>query len=158
MKDDFPPLRRFEEAMQRANAILRDRGRSYPVTAEDLMAWLQTDTPYPNPTPCDLLDNAFLVIHEIVEIDSIRRMGLVITKDVIVKNMEKVNVAHLAAARVEFDVAASYGDVDYLRSRFQDLQGWCEDPLLSAPLRLEYESFRRETERTLARLARARAP
>ncbi len=45
------------------------------------------------------------MVHELVEIDEVRRMGLRITKDVIVRNMVRTNDAHLKAARVEFDHA-----------------------------------------------------
>jgi len=42
------------------------------------------------------------MVHELVEIDEVRRMGLRITKDVIVRNMVRTTDAPLKAARVEF--------------------------------------------------------
>ena len=138
----FPPLVRFEQAVEKGNALLARNGYTYRGTASELMAWLRTDTPYPNPTPAMLLGTTFLVVHEIVEIAEAKRMGLRITKDVIVRNMEKINDAHLIAAEVEFRVAASEGEARYVETRFADLSSWCEDPLLTGSQRAAYESLR----------------
>ena len=138
----LPPRSRFEAAVGAGNALLarsgfRERGR-----ADELEAWLQTDTPYPNPDPADLLDSPFLVVHEIVEIAEAKRMGLRITKDVIVRNMEAINDAHLVAAEAELAIAAAEGDVAYVDSRNADLRSWCDDPLLTASQKAAYEALR----------------
>lgn len=154
--ESFPPLARFEQAVEAGNALLARWGYAYRTTATELVAWLQTDTPYPNPAPAKLLDTIFLVVHEIVEIAEAERMGLKITKDVIVRNMEKINDAHLIAAEVELRVAVAEGDIRYVETRLADLGSWCEDPLLTASQRAAYESFRNRVRRWLrmARLGR----
>ncbi len=128
--------------MQAGNALLARHGFAARGTAGELRDWLQTDTPYPNPEPDDLLNSPFLVVHEIVEIDEAKRRGLRITKDVIVRNMETINDAHLAAAQVELRIAAAEGAVAYVESRLADLRGWCEDPLLTLAQRSAHEAFR----------------
>ncbi len=125
-----------------AQTLLARYGHVYPGTPDELMAWLRTDTPYPNPSPADLLDVPFLVVHEIVEIAEARGMGLRITKDVIVRNMERINDAHLRATDVELDIAIHEGRTDYVRSRFLDLRCWSRDPLLTPSQRKAYEAFR----------------
>ncbi len=144
---------RWEDAVpssvKTARRLLRAHGYEYSVSPQELVAWLKTETPYPNPANEALLENRYLVVHEIVEIVEAKRMGLKITEDVIVKNMEKINDAHLIAAQVEFDVAAKDGAHEYLRSRYKDLKGWCEDPLLNLTQKRRYESFRAATERRL---------
>lgn len=146
----LPPLARFEQAVQAGNALLAAHGCPYRGTASDLRAWLRTDTPYPNPSPGELLDTVYLVVHEIVEIAEAKRMGLGIAKDVIVRNMERINDAHLIAAEVELRVAASEGEVRYVGERLADLGSWCEDPRLTGPQRAAYESFRERVDRWLA--------
>ncbi len=146
----FPSRAQFEAAVAAGNALLARRGFREQGRADELEAWLRTDTPYPNPEPVDLLDSPFLVVHEILEIAEAKRKGLRITKDVIVRNMEAINDAHLVAAEAELRIAAAEGDVAYVRSRFEDLRRWCEDPLLSARQKAAYESLRDRVARWLA--------
>ncbi len=147
----FSPRERFDAAVARGNALLARHGFMQRRTADELRAWLQTDTPYPNPDPGDLLDSRFLVVHEIVEIDEAKRRGLRITQDVIVRNMETINDAHLTAAVVELRLAAAEGDLAHVESRFADLESWCEDPLLTASQRRAYLEFRERVSRWLER-------
>ncbi len=137
----FPSRARFEAAVAAGIALLERHGFPQRGTAAELEAWLQTDTPYPNPEPDDLLDSPFLVVHEIVEIDAAKRRGLTITKDVIVRNMVAINDAHLEAAEVEFRIAAAEGDRRYVEGRFADLRAWCDDPLLTEDQRRAYSAF-----------------
>lgn len=145
----FPPRARFEAAVARANALLARQGFPERGSAEELEAWLQTDTPYPNPDASDLLDSPFLVVHEIVEIAEVKRRGLRITQDVIVRHMETVNDAHLVASEAEFRIAAAEGRSEYVRSRSADLGSWCEDPLLTTPQRAAYVALRERVMRWL---------
>lgn len=138
----FPSRARLEAAVAEGNALLARHGFRYRGRAEELEAWLHTDTPYPNPEPADLLESRYLVVHEIVEIAEAKRMGLRITRDVIVRNMEAINDAHLVAAQAELRIAAAEGDLSYVRSRFEDLRHWCEDPLLAPRQKGAYEAFR----------------
>ncbi len=138
----FPPRARFESAIRDGNARLARNGFPHRCSADELRAWLRTDTPYPNPSPADLLDSPLLVVHEIVEIEEVKRRGLRITKDVIVRNPETINDAHLVAARAELAIAAKEGDRGHVASRYVDLRGWCEDPLLTPSQRAAYNAFR----------------
>lgn len=150
----FLPRARFEAAVAAGNARLGRHGFPQRGTAAELEAWLQTDTPYPNPEPGDLLDTPYLVVHEIVEIDAARRRGLRITKDVIVRNMEAINDAHLEAAEVELRIAAAEGDRAYVNERLADLRSWCEDPVLTGAQRRAYEALRDRVTRWLEAQAR----
>jgi hypothetical protein len=136
-------------AVRRARHLLSKYGYDYSASSEELIAWLEADTPYPNPPHESLVRNPYLVVHEIVEIAEARKAGLTITKNVIVGNMRTVSDAHLIAAAVEFDIAAKDRAADHLRSRYRDLTSWCEDPLLTPGQRERYEAFRLKTERKL---------
>ncbi len=149
----FPSRERFETAVAAGNALLARHGFPQRGTAEELSAWLRTDTPYPNPDPSDLLDTPFLVVHEIVEIDEAKRRGLRITRDVILRNMEAINDAHLTAAEAELRIAASEGDRGHVTSRLADLRSWCEDPLLTSAQRERYLAFRDRVADWLAKRA-----
>ncbi|HYM39318.1 MAG TPA: hypothetical protein VEY12_04115 [Thermoplasmata archaeon] len=138
----FPPRARFEAAVAAGNGLLARHRFPQRGSARELEAWLQTDTPYPNPEPAAILASPFLVVHEIVEIEETKRAGLTITKDVILRHTEAINDAHLAAAEVELRIAAMEREREYVASRFDDLQSWCEDPVLTPGQRAAYESLR----------------
>lgn len=154
----WPSKARFRRAVEVGNTLLARHGFPQRSTADELRAWLQTDTPYPNPDPADLLATPFLVVHEIVEIDEAKRLGLRITKDVIVNHMEAVNDAHRVAAEVELRIAAAEGDVAYVASRAADLRAWCDDPLLTGTQRVAYLALRSRTELWLQRATHRTAP
>ena len=152
--EPFPRSERFEAATVAGNRLLERHGFPQRGRAEELEAWLRTDTPYPNPEPGELLDSPFLVVHEIVEIDEARRHGLRITKDVIVRHLEAINDAHLVAAEVELRVAAVEREVAYVEARSLDVRSWCEDPLLTPAQRTRYEAFRDRVARWLEQARR----
>ncbi|MGQ0796450.1 MAG: hypothetical protein ACT4OI_01095 [Methanobacteriota archaeon] len=136
--------------------MLRDCGYSSRASAKDFVAWLRADTPYPNPTPDALLENPFLVVHEIVEIEEVRRRGLRITRDVIVRNLAAVDIAHARAAEVELEVARAHGAFDHMRECLDDVRGWASDPGVTPGQRKLYRSLYRKTKAAIDELARAR--
>jgi hypothetical protein len=114
---------------KKAKEILESYGYICDVSAEDLVKYFQTDTFYDDLSLDEVLQNQLLVIHEIVEIDEIKRMGLKITKDVIIKNYEKICEAHLKAAEIELEIAKDIGDYEHIKNRLRNIKDWCEDPL-----------------------------
>lgn len=84
----------IENAVQSAMQILRRFGRTCDVSAEDITKWFEADTLYPDMTLDEVLKNGWLVVHEIVEIDTMKKGGLVLTKNVIIGHPEQVDLAH----------------------------------------------------------------
>ena len=78
-------------------------GRTCDVSAEDVAKWFEADTLYPDVTLDEVLKNTWIVVHEIVEIDAVKKAGLILARDVIVANPEEVDRANHEAAtnRVE---------------------------------------------------------
>lgn len=139
-----------------ANETLRTHGRPCEVSPDQVRGWLSTDTPYPNPPNEEVMRNPYLLIHEIVEIDEVLKMGLRITKDVIVKNLDAVEEAHLRAATVELRVALDLGAFDHVRGRLDDVRAWSEDPTVSEDNKRQYARLYAETKRALeSRIATA---
>lgn len=138
-------------ALREARRLLRAQGYPCEVRARDLVRWLRTDTPYPNPSDDEVIRSPYFLAHELIEIREVQRMGLRLTKDVIVKHMTRINDAHLVAARAEFDVAFAAGAWGHLRSRLPDVRGWCRDPLLTKAQRRRYSAFLRAAEARMRR-------
>ncbi len=75
----------IERAVSEGLKTLWSRCRTYDVSVADLERWFRADTPYPDIGIEDVNLNPLLVVHEIVEIDEIRMMGL---------DMDKKGVHH----------------------------------------------------------------
>ena len=128
--------------LREARRVLRNHGCTCHVTADEFVRWLHTDTPYPNPTFGDIVENPLFVIHELVEIETVKRTGLKLTKDVILRNPLPIAAAHLKAAEVEFSIAFETGAYDHLKMRVEHAKAWCEDPALTPALRKRHAAFR----------------
>jgi hypothetical protein len=132
----------IEAALVKAREILRRFGYDCDISAEDLHAYSQADTFYPSAISWDeILGNALIVAHEIVEIAELKRRGLAISKDVIVQNLGEVYEAHLVASEVEMALAEALGDLDHIQDRLKAAQDWIEDPLLPSALRDRYSAL-----------------
>lgn len=129
---------RVERAVQDAKRLLGKHGIACSSTADDLIAWFQADTPYPDATLDDVLDMPLIVVHELVEIHEVKKMGLRFTKDVILKNLEAVDRAHCLATLVELKMAIELEDVGHVRSRMGSIASWIDDPLSTDECKAEY--------------------
>ena len=109
---------------------LEQYGFKVDVTPEDLILYFQATTFYDTIPLEEVLKNPFLVIHELIELHELKKRGLKITKDIIIKNIEAVYNAHLIAAEVELFIAHKMGAKSHIRNRIRDIKNWIEDPLL----------------------------
>ena len=128
----------IQAAVDKARELLLDSGIDVDATAEDLIEWLETELPIPDIALGDVLIDPLLVVHELVEMDELLKMGLTLAKDVIKNNPEKVDDAHLKAAAVEMKIAHSIGAAEHLRGRIKDMESWCVDKALSENRRANY--------------------
>jgi len=128
----------IQAAVDKAKELLLDSGIDIDATAEDLIEWLETELPILDIALGDVLIDPLLVVHELVEIDELLKVGLTLAKDVIKKNPEKVDDAHLKAAAIEMKIAHSIGAAEHLRARIKDMESWCVDKALSESRRAEY--------------------
>ena len=136
------PLERYAVALRDARPILRRHGYDHDISAEDLLTYAEADTFYPSAISWDeILKDRSMVVHEIVEIAELKRMGLEITGDVIVRNLEEIYEAHLRATEVEMGIALEIGDHGHVRSRLQAVEDWIGDPLMPSRLQAEYDDL-----------------
>lgn len=144
---------RVRDAVENARELLRGVGYECATTAEDLILWFQADTPYDEGFGIDsLIQTPLLVAHELVEIERVKAMGLRLTKDVIVENMEKVDDAHLEATRVELELAIAVGDLRHVEARMGHLAMWLEDPSVTDENKGKYRELRDRTMRAMESL------
>jgi len=143
----------IERAVSEGLETLRSHGHFCDVSAADLELWFCADTPYPDIGIEDVIRNPFLVVHEIVEIDEVKKMGLDIgRKDVIISDMELVDRAHLKAAQIEIEIAYATKNRAHLAERIHDIGNWSKDPLVEPEMRARYAKMHHEARRMLDQL------
>ncbi len=144
-------------AVAEAKNILREHGHECQTTAEELVLWFQADTPFDENFGLDvIIKTPLLVVHELVEIEQVKKMGLALTKDVIVNNLEKVDDAHMRAAEVELRIAASENDLEHLLARAENVRMWSEDDSVTHTNKLLYKDMHDRTLDAVARIRRTR--
>jgi hypothetical protein len=143
-------------AVDNAKQLLTDCGVDIDVSAEQLWDWFDTELSVPDIELGDVVIDPLLVVHELVEIDEVLKMGLKLTKDVIIKNPEKLDDAHIKAAEIELMVAKSIGAVDHIESRIKDMERWCVEGTLSELREKEYRQLLVQAKDYLRHLRRSR--
>ena len=81
-------------------------------------------------TTRDILDNKYLLIHELIEITILKSKGYSIDKEVFKKAFPDSYEAHLDAIDLELYIASKNGDFDWIKRRINDLRTYLDDPLL----------------------------
>lgn len=145
-------MREVELAVDKAKQMLSDSGIDVDVTADQLWEWFETDLPFPDISLGEIVLNPLLVVHELVEIDEVLKMGLVITKDVIMRNPEKVDDAHLIAAKIELLVARNLGAAEHIKERIINIESWALDKTISEGRRADYHRLLAEAKDALSRI------
>lgn len=142
------------QAVQDAKRLLEHNGYDCSTTADDLRRWFDADTPFDEDFGLDeILKCPLLVVHELVEIDNVKRMGLSLTKDVIVENLEKVDDAHLIATEAELKIAIVLREVGHIRDRLGNIRMWSEDDTVTPENKEKYRKMHSETLKALQSLS-----
>ncbi len=145
------PLDDFARAVEEATELLRRHGHDYVISLDDLRRYAQADTFYSSAiTWEEILQDELMVAYEVAEVAELKRLGLEITKDVIVQNVDQVYAAHLRAAEVEIELARAIEDYDHVRDRLEVFRSWTGDPLVPPELEGEYERLYTRAKRLAA--------
>ena len=123
--------------------ILKRFGHDCNVSEKELMTYLTADTPYPDLSSKAILSDDLWLIHELIEINELKKMGIAITgKDLIMKNLEKVYEAHLKALKLELLIAQKLGRLDHIERSFKNLKNIVHnDPLIPSHLRSAFKDM-----------------
>ena len=146
------------KAVENAKQLLRNHGYDCQVTPEDLVQWFEADTPYDQGFGLkEAIAIPLIVVHELVEIENVKRMGLRLTKDVIINNLSKVDDAHLKATEIELQLAKSTKNAEHIRDRLMDINTWIKDPSVTPENKESYRKLHARYARTLKRFDKAKS-
>ena len=142
------------QAVNDARQLMEDHGYNCTTTVDDLRRWFQADTPFDEDFGLDeVLKHPLIVIHELVEIENVKHMGLSLTKDVIVKNLEKIDDAHMLATEVELKIAIAMKAVDHISNRLENIRMWIEDDTVTPENKEKYRKMHSEVQKALQSLS-----
>ncbi|NHJ86952.1 MAG: hypothetical protein FK734_15930 [Asgard group archaeon] len=118
------------------------------ISASELIAYFEGDAPSGDTTTLNqVLDNKWLLIHELVEINELKQLGFEISSKLLFTESSKVFEAHLVAIDWELHFALNDSDINWISKRLDDVRNWLKDPDLSKTLHekcqallLKYES------------------
>ncbi len=115
---------------------IKSCGMERCVTEEDILKYL--NAPSYEEDIYDIaaiLSNAYLVLHEIMEVCCLKRKGIAINERTIMEHREKVYACHLDALEEEMAYALQQEDKAWVAKRVNDLRSYLSDPYLPDGLR-----------------------
>lgn len=129
----------ISKILNSARSALMSQGYVCNVSVEDFQGWLEAESPQPGTGIDAVLKNPILTIHELVEVNEIKKMGITIAKDTIIGNPEKIDEAHVIAAEMELDFAMARRDYAHIKQRIGSFKSWCDDKRLTDRLKVRYQ-------------------
>jgi len=89
----------------------------------------------------NVLDNEYLMIHEVVEISELKRMGILIDKQTVMRIFPEVYEPHYTATEFELDYALDKNDHNWLKIRIEHAKSWLEDDNMPQHLVERYKAM-----------------
>lgn len=119
---------KVDEAMK----ILKVLGyRSETITPEEFYDYMTGETPTGDLiTLTDILNNEFLMVHEVVEISELKKRDIPINKQTIIQFYTEVFKVHFTALNYELTYALNKQHYEWIRSRLTDTERQLNDPYM----------------------------
>jgi hypothetical protein len=116
--------------LKEASRKLKEMGyKSHHISPREFYDYMTGETPTGDTiTITDVLGNEFLMIHEVVEISELKKLGIPIEKQTVMMSHPKLYENHCKATEYELDYALSKGKYDWLKVRMNHAKSWLEDP------------------------------
>ena len=89
----------------------------------------------------DVLQNEFLMLHEVVEISELKKKNVPIDRQTILKFYPEVYMAHFTALDYELTYALEKKNYEWFKRRFRNLRSQLDDPYLPP----EFHYLKRES-------------
>ncbi|MCJ7562160.1 MAG: hypothetical protein MUO84_04020, partial [Thermoplasmata archaeon] len=116
-----------EAAVARAKELMSANGQECNTTASDVMRYFAA-YPYMADMTLDVIIKfPLLVVHEMVEIEGLKRFGIQLDRDSILNDPVRVEEAHYQAAILEMNMAYSLRDCNHVKMRLGVIRTWLLD-------------------------------
>jgi hypothetical protein len=102
---------------------------SQQISPREFFDYMTGETPTGDTiTIVDVLDNEFLMIHEVTEISELKKMGVPINKQTVMNTYPSTVEAHYTATEYELEYALGKKDYQWLKTRIKHAESWLEEP------------------------------
>jgi len=127
----------IQEKINVANEVLQKNNYELDeIIAQELIDYFEGDAPSGDMTTLeDILNSEWLLIHELVEINELKKKGFEISAELLYTHADEVFKAHLIATEWELSLAREAEDLVWIKRRIDDVKIWLEDPSLSPQLK-----------------------
>jgi hypothetical protein len=147
-----------EAGISRAKELMAEIGLDSDVTYEDFVDWFESEVPVPDVTIGDVVMDPLLVVHELVEIHEVLKMGLELSQEVLARNQDKVKDAHMKATATDLVVARNTNAMEHIKRRARELEKRCVDESVSESARTEYRKLLELSKELLSDLEKGHRP
>jgi hypothetical protein len=115
---------KINSKIKKAEEILLQLGyETVGLSSEEFYDYMTGETPTGYVvTINDVLDNEFFMVHEVAEINELKRMGVPINKHTVIKFYPKVYEAHLTAMELELTYSLNKRNYEWLKHRLRDVK------------------------------------
>ncbi len=141
---------RLKETTKRLNEL---RYKCQDISPKEFYDYMTGETPTGDTiTISDVLDNDYLMIHEVVELSELKRLGTDIdTKTVMNAYPELTYETHYTATRYELDYALAKKDYNWVKVRMNHAKSWLKDPNMPRHLAPRYKAMMQEFSKILTK-------
>jgi len=136
--------KRIVAKLKETTETLRKIGyESQRISPREFYNYMTGETPTGDTiTIVDVLNNEFLMIHEIVEISELKKMGIPISKRTFMMlQPQMMYETHYTATEYEFDYALHKGTFDWLKIRINHAKSWLEGDHMPQHLVPQYKAL-----------------
>jgi hypothetical protein len=131
-------VRLYKVLKSRLSSILKiisKYGIQCNVSPEELLIYLESSTYENDIVRLDnIWNNELLLLHEVAEICFLKRIGYIVSRNIIIEAYPDTYHAHLEALDIELAEAERQGKQDWIIKRCKDLESYLNDPYLPSNL------------------------
>lgn len=135
---------RIFHKLKEATAKLKELGyKSQPICPREFYDYMTGEPPTGDTiTIADVLDNEFLMIHEVVEISELKKRGVPINKQTVTVTFPNSSYdTHYTATECELDYALSKKNYTWVKTRLAQAKDWLQDENLPHFLTPQYKAL-----------------
>ena len=126
-----------EKNIVRLLRVLDKYGYRCYASLSELEVFLTAETIYPDASIEEILGNEALLLHELIELCEIKKLGVKVSWKMFIKHPTEAYIAHLSSLRIELPIALEENWVEFIEMYAESIKTYLEDPYL--PRELEEE-------------------
>lgn len=138
--------KKLKRAISKVSEILREKEIPHvEVTSSEVIKYFSGGAPSGDVTDLsDLLDNKWLLIHELLEISELKRKGFTISSDLLASKPREIYRAHVFAFEWELRLAKRAGDRKWIKRRKKLVKSWIKDEQIPEDAKKRCENILKE--------------